>query len=199
MMGDSTCEKDGVEVVLFFDDSGTAEFTLKDGQTLTVDNLPNGTAYTVTELEANQDGYTTRVSGSASGTISGQQTAVVEFENYKPGGGGGSTPTPSPSGSPNPSGSPEPSGSPNPSGSPSPSGSPNPSGSPGPSGTPAPGTTPAPDGTTPPSEGDPDDTPSTGDPTHTGVWIALGAVSLAALGGLWLTRPKGKRPRHLRK
>ena len=176
---------DGTTVKLEFNGQGEAAFTLKHGQTLRIDSLPNGTAYQVTETEANRDGYTTTMSGDA-GTITGEGTSYAKFVNDKPGGGGGATPTPRPSESPTPSESPEPSGSPAPSESPEPSDSPEPSGTPGPSASPVPSGTPAvsqsPSPTGTPEPGDtPDDTPTTGDPTHTGLWLGLGGLSLGAL------------------
>ena len=194
---------DGTTVELEFNGQGEAAFTLKHGQTLRIDSLPNGTAYQVTETEANRDGYTTTMSGDA-GTITGEETSHAKFVNDKPGGGGGATPTPRPSESPTPSESLEPSGSPDPSESPAPSGSPDPSGTPGPSGSPVPSGTPAvsqsPSPTGTPEPGDtPDDTPTTGDPTHTGLWLGLGGLSLGALVLVIVTRPKGKRPKHYKK
>lgn len=190
-------------VTLEFNGQGEAAFTLKHGQTLRIDSLPNGTAYQVTEAEANRDGYTTTMSGDA-GTITGEGTSYAKFVNDKPGGGGGATPTPRPSESPTPSESPEPSGSPAPSESPEPSDSPDPSGTPGPSASPVPSGTPAvsqsPSPTGTPEPGDtPDDTPTTGDPTHTGLWLGLGGLSLGALVLVIVTRPKGKRPKHYKK
>lgn len=190
-------------VTLEFNGQGEAAFTLKHGQTLRIDSLPNGTAYQVTEAEANRDGYTTTMSGDA-GTITGEGTSYAKFVNDKPGGGGGATPTPQPSESPTPSESPEPSGSPAPSESPEPSDSPEPSGTPGPSASPVPSGTPAvsqsPSPTGTPEPGDtPDDTPTTGDPTHTGLWLGLGGLSLGALVLVIATRPKGKRPKHYKK
>lgn len=68
--------------------------TLRDGQSITITGLPLGTTYSVTEQEANQDGYTTSSSGE-SGTISGSHTAA--FINGKSGGGGTpETPPPPP-------------------------------------------------------------------------------------------------------
>ena len=96
---------DGTTVKLEFNGQGEAAFTLKHGQTLRIDSLPNGTAYQVTETEANRDGYTTTMSGDT-GTITGEETSYAKFVNDKPGGGGGATPTPRPSESPTPSESP---------------------------------------------------------------------------------------------
>lgn len=54
---------------------------LKDGQYVFIDMIPVGVKYTVTEVEANKDGYTTKATGTT-GTISKKQSAA-EFENTK--------------------------------------------------------------------------------------------------------------------
>ncbi len=240
------CVRNGQPETLDLDENGYATFTLHDGESLEIKDLPNGTVFTVTEAGANQGGYTTKVEGTGAllpngdgrtGKIDADGNNLVIFINDKPGGGGpgpgptptptpepeetptpepGETPTPAPEGSPNPepSGTPGPDGTPTPapSGSPSPSGSPTPgpggsptpapSGSPSPSGSPTPGPggspTPAPT-PTPPGGDTPDDTPQTGDPTHTLWWALAGAGALAGLGALWATRPKGHKARHRKK
>ena len=58
--------------------NGVCEFTLKHGQFITIAGLPVGTKYTVTEAEANQDGYTTTVE-NGTGTANGAIT--VKFVN----------------------------------------------------------------------------------------------------------------------
>ncbi len=63
--------------------NGVAEFTLKHGETKTATGLPAGVTYTVTELEANQDDYTTTEKGG-SGTITAGGTANAKFVNNKP-------------------------------------------------------------------------------------------------------------------
>lgn len=60
---------------------GVASFTLKHGQTKTAEGLPGGITYTVSEEEANQNGYTTTASG-ASGTIPIGGTAEAAFTNH---------------------------------------------------------------------------------------------------------------------
>lgn len=60
--------------------NGVAVFSLKHGESLTASNLPAGIAYTVTEEEANRDGYTTSSTG-ASGTIPEGGTATAAFQN----------------------------------------------------------------------------------------------------------------------
>lgn len=208
--------------LVFHAEDGYATFTLKSGESLEIKDFPIGTTFTVTEVEANEGGYTTTVEGNGIAVPDGMEvkleydvTSTVTFINHKPGGGGpgpgptptptpepeetptpepGETPTPAPEGSP----SPEPSGTPGPDGTPTPapSGSPSPSGSPtpGPGGSPTPAPTP-----TPPGGDTPDDTPQTGDPTHTLWWALAGAGALAGLGALWATRPKGHKARHRKK
>lgn len=225
LYGEVACERNGKKETLFFDEmDGYATFTLKSGESLEIKDFPIGTTFTVTEVEANEDGYTTKVEGTGAllpngdgmtGKIDADGNNLVIFINDKPGGGGpgpgptpsptpepeetptpepGESPTPAPEGSP----SPEPSGTPGPDGTPTPapSGSPSPSGSPtpGPGGSPTPAPTP-----TPPGGGTPDDTPQTGDPTHTLWWALAGAGALAGLGALWATRPKGHKARHRKK
>lgn len=214
---------DGSQVDLVFHaEDGYATFTLKSGESLEIKDFPIGTKFTVTEVKANEDGYTTTVEGNGTAVPDGMEvkleygdTSTVTFINDKPGGGGpgpgptptptpepeetptpepGESPTPAPEGSP----SPEPIGTPGPDGTPTPapSGSPSPSGSPtpGPGGSPTPAPTP-----TPPGGDTPDDTPQTGDPTHTLWWALAGAGALAGLGALWATRPKGHKARHRKK
>lgn len=76
--------------------NGVAEFALKHNEKKTASGLPTGITYMVTESEANQDGYTTTVSG-ASGSIRKNQTAAAAFTNTKNSGGGsgGGSSTPS--------------------------------------------------------------------------------------------------------
>ncbi len=69
--------------------NGVAEFTLKHNEKKIAFELPAGITYTVTESEANQDGYTTTVNG-ASGSIGKDQTATAAFTNTKNSSGGGS-------------------------------------------------------------------------------------------------------------
>ena len=60
---------------------GKATFTLRDGESATATGLSAGTTYTVTEAEANQDGYDTS-STNASGTIPANSTAEAVFTNH---------------------------------------------------------------------------------------------------------------------
>ena len=71
---------------------GAATFTLADGQSLTAHGLPGGMRYTVTEAEANENGYHTSAEGEQ-GTIPPGGEAKALFVNYRggsSGGGGGS-------------------------------------------------------------------------------------------------------------
>ena len=62
---------------------GDNVFWLKDGETITIENIPYGVKYTVTEDSYSADGYTTTMTGD-SGTINAaEQTAA--FTNYKDG------------------------------------------------------------------------------------------------------------------
>ena len=62
--------------------NGVATFTLKGGESLTATGLPIGITYTVTEAEANADGYTTTIVGDT-GTISADGEATALFINKK--------------------------------------------------------------------------------------------------------------------
>ncbi len=61
---------------------GSADFTLKHGGSVLLTDLPAGTVYTVTELEADQDGYVTGSTG-ATGTIRADEIGEVSFRNVK--------------------------------------------------------------------------------------------------------------------
>ena len=61
---------------------GAAEFDLKHGGSVTARNLPEGVAYTVTELDADQEGYATDAVDAA-GTIANGVTAQAVFTNTK--------------------------------------------------------------------------------------------------------------------
>ena len=71
---------------------GKAMFSLKHGESKTATNLPAGITYTVSEAEADKDGYTTTFV-NASGSIVKDATVTAAFTNTKDsssGGGGGS-------------------------------------------------------------------------------------------------------------
>ena len=61
---------------------GVATFVLKHGESKIATGLPSGITYSVTEAEANQDGYTT-ASSKASGSIVNNETVTVAFTNTK--------------------------------------------------------------------------------------------------------------------
>lgn len=67
----------GMEFVL-----GKAKFTLKDGESRTASGLPKNTTYTVTETEADKNGYITTKIGD-SGIIPGGNSAEVIFNNHR--------------------------------------------------------------------------------------------------------------------
>lgn len=61
---------------------GVATFVLKHGREQDCHGLPSGITYSVTEAEANRDGYTT-VASKASGSIIKNDTVTVAFTNTK--------------------------------------------------------------------------------------------------------------------
>ena len=63
-------------------EDGDLEFTLKHGERIEIGKLPAGVTYTVTETEANANGYTTKAYG-ATGTIMKNGEATAEFINNK--------------------------------------------------------------------------------------------------------------------
>lgn len=67
--------------------NSVASFTLKHGENKTASSLPAGITYTVTELEANQNGYTTTAAGDT-GTITNGVTVAAAFTNTKASSGG---------------------------------------------------------------------------------------------------------------
>ena len=67
-------------------ENGVATFTLKHNEKKTASGIPEGTAYEVTEEDANKNGYTTTSSG-ASGTILKDKTVEAAFTNTKSNGG----------------------------------------------------------------------------------------------------------------
>ena len=62
--------------------NGEAKFSLKHGESKTAQGLPAGLKYSVTETEADQDGYSTTDSGAA-GSISDGTTAEAKFTNER--------------------------------------------------------------------------------------------------------------------
>ena len=67
--------------------AGKATFSLKHGESKTAKDLPAGITYTVTEAEADQDGYTT-TAANASGRIVKDATVTAAFTNTKNSSGG---------------------------------------------------------------------------------------------------------------
>lgn len=71
--------------------NGAGAFQLKDGEQIVFQNLPIGTAYTISEIEADKNGYTTTASAAptasigpddvVSGTISAQGSTVTYTNN----------------------------------------------------------------------------------------------------------------------
>ena len=69
---------------LTFDSDGKATIRLKHGQKITIKGIPANATYTVTETEANKEGYgTTPGNGTASGKIEVDNTAMAAFTNTK--------------------------------------------------------------------------------------------------------------------
>ena len=67
-------------------ENGTAEFSLRHGESMTASGLPSGISYTVTE--SGNSGYSVAKSGDK-GIIPEGETAIAEFTNHKSSGGGG--------------------------------------------------------------------------------------------------------------
>ena len=125
-----------------FSDGGTYDgitngdtFTLRGGQSRTISGIPQGVTYTVTETEANTNGYTTTSAG-ANGTITATPSEAV-FTNtrnsYTP---GYVTPDPRPDPIPTPSPTPSPTPTPTTTPDPDPSPEPDPEPEPAPPGDP---------------------------------------------------------------
>lgn len=68
---------------LTLNDKGEGRITLKHGQKITISELPEGTEYQVTEIEANQDGYKTTINGGT-GKVEKDEEATAKFVNDKP-------------------------------------------------------------------------------------------------------------------
>lgn len=56
------------------------EIALGDGESVTIQSIPAGSRYVVTEVEANQNGYVTTASGEK-GSIAEEATSVAAFTN----------------------------------------------------------------------------------------------------------------------
>ena len=68
---------------LTFGNDGKATIRLKHGQKITIENIPVNVTYTVTETEADDDGYVTAPDGTISGTIEAGKDATASFTNSK--------------------------------------------------------------------------------------------------------------------
>lgn len=88
--------------------NGVTQFALRDGEARTATGLPAGIGYTVTEEEANQDGYTTTVTGNT-GTLEAGVTAQATFDNARD-----KKAEPTPSTEPTPTAAPTPTAEPTP-------------------------------------------------------------------------------------
>ncbi len=64
-------------------EDGVATFTLKHGEQKAATGLPAGISYTVTEAEANKDGYVTTPGGTIRGNIEANATATAVFTNTR--------------------------------------------------------------------------------------------------------------------
>ena len=62
--------------------NGAASFTLKDGESKTASDLPNGVTYTVTEADYSTDGYSASKTGDT-GSIVGNAEADASFVNTR--------------------------------------------------------------------------------------------------------------------
>lgn len=82
----ATVENDGESSILHTNETKTVEFYIKDGTTVTFDNIPYGVSYTVTETQPVDDKYThefTQENADAAGTFNGKAYAAdaVTAEN----------------------------------------------------------------------------------------------------------------------
>lgn len=62
--------------------NGAASFTLKDGEEMKAENLPNGVSFVVTEADYTGDGYVTQKTGDT-GTILGNGELTASFTNTR--------------------------------------------------------------------------------------------------------------------
>ncbi len=75
--------KDGtLQLTNNHDGSYTATITLKHGQAITIQDLPERTKYSVTEQEANQDGYLAHSTDNRSGIVTAE-TTTIKYTNTK--------------------------------------------------------------------------------------------------------------------
>ncbi len=91
LTGSYPCTVDGGNEPLIFDENGKVTFQLKHGQTMTIYGLPAGSTYTISEPNAQEDGYTTEVTvgnetdtaNEANGSLVADATVSVVFENSR--------------------------------------------------------------------------------------------------------------------
>ena len=83
LAGTFTCEGSLSSITTGSD--GTATFTLKHNQSLTIKGIPDGSHYTVTEEDLSADGYTTTVNETAGRSASGDVTEniTVSYSNAR--------------------------------------------------------------------------------------------------------------------
>ena len=88
-------------------ENGSLSVTLRHGQQITIEDLPAGTRYTVSEAEADTEDYTTTVTvdgaartGDAEGAVTADAGSTVVYLNSR--GGGGTTPGDNPGDNPPP-------------------------------------------------------------------------------------------------
>ena len=91
LTGSYPCTVNGGNESLIFYENGKAAFQLKHGQAMTVYGLPAGSTYTISEPNAQADGYTTKVTvgnetnaaNEANGSLAADATVSVAFENSR--------------------------------------------------------------------------------------------------------------------
>ena len=71
-----------------FDEDGQYTFTLKDGESITIEGIPTGFHYSVEEEDYTEDGYKTSYTGGQSGTIEKDSEVSVVCTNKLPDGTG---------------------------------------------------------------------------------------------------------------
>ena len=72
----------GTDTTVAVDASGKATFKLKDGETITINGIPDGTTYEVLEQDYSANGYET-TSTLDSGEIIDGETAQAKFTNHR--------------------------------------------------------------------------------------------------------------------
>ncbi len=80
-----TIKEDGTKGILSLTNNGNkyeGTIKIKDKETITIKDLPNGVQYKLEEVEANQDDYKTTTKGNLEGTLTGENP-TIEFYNKK--------------------------------------------------------------------------------------------------------------------